>query len=124
MWIFKAAANILISEKVLLLGTLVAFTMSVHCDWGTAQWLWFQRSGSLAVLFGGVLTFRRLIRFGPKKQFQESKIISGGHAAPTPEEIQADAEEWKDTLSSYVGVWLMVIGTVIWGYGDLLGKVF
>jgi hypothetical protein len=28
-----------------------------------------------------------------------------------------------DKLSGYVGFWLLLMGTLMWGYGDLLGKI-
>jgi hypothetical protein len=75
------------------------------------------------VLGGAILAIRSLLRRGPKEIFGPSQpdIISGGHATPTPEEIECLRQSHLDAIAAYIGFWFIVIGTGIWGYGDLIG---
>lgn len=63
--------------------------------------LWFQRSGSLITLVGVLLEYHLVkIRFMPYSERAEQKQISN-----FPERVV---------------LLMIVIGTIIWGYGDLL----
>jgi len=33
-------------------------------------------------------------------------------------------QDGLDKVAGYLGAWMIVLGTAIWAYGDLLGKIF
>ena len=90
--------------------------LSAWISYGTGETHWFQRSGSLTVLFAGILEYRHTI--------QDMKVREEAWAA-------AKRRSWLGIAFSgqlptagpflaIVALFLIVFGTVIWGYGDLL----
>jgi hypothetical protein len=96
----------------------IAFSITLSIV--SCNWLWFARSGSILTLTGGVLAARRLIRLGVKEFFHAEHMVDGGHAAPTPDETESDRQEYLDIQAAHIGFWFIIIGTIIWAYGDLL----
>ena len=82
----------------------------------------FQRSGSIITILGAVLSARKLIIIGIKESIKGEFIISGGDAKTDFKQIEIEAR--KNVNSAYLGISLIVIGTLVWGYGDLVFKLF
>ncbi|AXK66463.1 hypothetical protein DCN14_28795 [Burkholderia sp. IDO3] len=40
------------------------------------------------------------------------------------ETIERFRQDGLDKVAGYLGAWMIVLGTAIWAYGDLLGQVF
>lgn len=76
---------------------------------------WFQRSGSLVVLFAALAEY---------VVFKTYDYISPSEAAYV---VPFDTPKWYKKLYnaiSIMGLVLLVSGTVIWGYGDYIhGKI-
>ena len=73
---------------------------------------WFQRSGSIVVLLGVLIVARRVIRLGKDHQNEDWNL---------PNETVEGKRVLLDQRSEYViGPIVAVIGTMVWGYGDLL----
>ncbi|PSJ23566.1 hypothetical protein CVH10_01500 [Halomonas sp. ND22Bw] len=73
---------------------------------------WFQRSGSLMVLFAAWLDFRQarlLAEASPEQRVELSLLMGLSRAQDDPRRV------WFQRLA----IWLLITGTVIWGYGDL-----
>jgi hypothetical protein len=68
------------------------------------DWTWFSRAGSIITLAGGILAARTLLRLG----------VAGA-------ETSAIEQPMLDAYASAIAVWFIVLGTLIWGYGDWLG---
>jgi hypothetical protein len=64
---------------------------------------------------------RRLLRLGISKFIEDENTIDGGDFDNTP--TVAEAEQKRDVLAASIGFWFIIFGTLIWGYGDLLGGV-
>ena len=79
----------------------------------SAEGEWFQRSGSLLVLFAVVLEIRQTAIEQPKKS--KSVSIEGTAAATKGFYFSCEQTDSPDRMGG-----ALVIGTVIWGYGDLL----
>ncbi len=77
---------------------------------------WFSRSGSIMGLTGAVVTFRGVNVYQSKlaKALQEGLV-----SIPTEIELFL-APPRSLWLFSYIGYLTGVVGTGIWGYGDLL----
>lgn len=118
----------------------VPIRKSRYCFSGARQLirvLWFQRSGSFVVLAGAVLSYRSVVRLGihgvggVNTTVIMGKVESVDDSGPR-QRVRLSLDEEKkflrevaaDRLCGYVGAILLVIGTLIWGYGDLLGNVF
>jgi hypothetical protein len=90
------------------------------------DWQWFGRSGSIITLCGAVLSVRRLIRFGPRQMVINENTIEGGeYDNPKAQRRYKEQErqQFLDHVAATVGLVLLVFGSLIWGYGDLLGKL-
>lgn len=70
----------------------------------THDWSWFGRSGPILVLLGAAIGLRRAIRLGPEALF------SG---------FARDEESQRDVAAVRASVLPLVLGILVWGYGDL-----
>jgi hypothetical protein len=128
---------VLSSVPFLLAAALAATAYSIYLDWGTASWVWFQRSGSLLALAGAVLSYRSIVRLGVDGVGGAYPVAIKGTAVSVDSsgpvqmvKVSYDAETLAilrqasiDRVAGYVGAYMMVSGTVIWGYGDLVGQL-
>ena len=126
------------NPMLLTIATLLVVVISIRSDIGATSWMWFQRSGAVVVLTGALLGYRSIIRLGKQGvggasvQWAKGTLLSVDDSGPIQKvKLKYDretAERFRqdelDKSAGYVGVWMMVLGTLIWAYGDLLGKVF
>lgn len=97
---------------LLALGSVIPLVYSAIVSLDSRDGVWFQRSGSLCVLFSVILEIHetRLRRPRPSSTvFSEGVPQLLHHPVPR-------AHEWFHR-AAWIGV---VAGTLIWGYGDLL----
>lgn len=99
----------------------LAVVISFAASFVTSKWHWFGRSGAIITMAGVILSVRPLVRMGFSEWFRSLTVIDCGHLEPTPEEIEAERQSKLDATGSHIGVYMAVIGTVIWAYGDLIG---
>ena len=118
--------------------TTVAVTVtaiSIWRDYGSESWLWFQRSGSIIVLIGAILSYRSILRVGlhgvggTNATFLRGTVINTNTDGTINFKYDAESnkllkEAFWDKVAGYIGAILLVYGTLIWGYGDLLGRTF
>jgi hypothetical protein len=98
--------------------------VSFRCSYISHQWHWFGRSGSIVTIAGLFVSLRPLLRIGFAQWHKALRIINGGNFEPTHEEIEEDKQSELDARASKVGFLMTWAGTLIWGYGDLLGDYF
>ena len=117
----------LIEVWFLTMIALIAMIYSLVTSVRSGDWQWFTRSGSIVTLCGAVLSVRRLVRFGPKQMAINESTIDGGMWGDSRAERRYKEEE-RQRLLDYVaanwGLVLLISGTLIWGYGDLLCKLW
>lgn len=102
---------------------IIIVTASLIKSLSANEWHWFGRSGAWATIIGVILSVRPLIRMGLSKWIQSQSNIDLGHIHPTPEEIEEDIQTSKDAHAVKIGVFMSIIGTLIWAYGDLIDKL-
>jgi hypothetical protein len=120
-----------------ILGIGIA-SVSLYADWGNETYVWFQRSGSLLVLIGAILSYRSIFRLGVKgvggtptgariSKVKGSYTDENGRqivqVEHSPEDIEYDRQVFMDKLAGYIGAIFAIFGTIIWGYGDLVAKI-
>jgi hypothetical protein len=96
---------------------------SLALSYSTGKWHWFGRSGAIATMAGVLLSVRPLVRMGFAEWVAYTSTIDGGHAVPTPEEVEVSRQANLDAKAARIGAFLAVTGTLIWAYGDLLGGI-
>ena len=97
---------------------LLGIMPSIYFD----KWHWFSRSGSLLVCYGVFIAWRNF------KELPELMTL----ASKAKEEFKCDHEhKFLDThISGFEGygksleLLVICLGTLVWGYGDLLDYIF
>lgn len=101
--------------------------------------MWFQRSGSFMVLIGALLGYRSIMRLGVKGvggvndngtfigKIEETYESEDGRQmvkfAKDPERETYLFQVALDKVAGFLGAIFAVLGTIIWGYGDLVGRL-
>ena len=89
---------------------------------------------------GAILSYRSILRLGvsgvggaPNNGATIGKVIGSFvdeetgrrmlNVERSPEDIEYEHQIFLDQLAGYIGASLAILGTIICGYGDLLGKI-
>jgi hypothetical protein len=95
---------------------LLALAYSFHVGSGGA----FGRSGSIMCLMGGFMTFRRFLRGMDDRYLRDTgRANLRPFGFPDPM-VDPDRESSSDGAAMKWGIIYIILGTMIWGYSDLL----
>nr|WP_315849322.1 hypothetical protein [uncultured Rhodoferax sp.] len=88
-----------------------------YCAWSN-DWQWFMRSGAVTIVLGAVVSFRNVLRLTEEERvrFRNMTII----------ECFSESEKSNqegDSVAVIYGVWIMIFGTAVAAYGDLIGRL-
>lgn len=110
----KALANKWLILTFCLVATIMGLTLSVR----TGVWLWFSRFGAVITVAGLLLTmspvFHKGIYISQSDARKWAKIDEHGKTLITSE------DDRRIGRSVFTGILISIIGTVIWGFGDLV----
>lgn len=128
---------VLASITRLSLQTLVAYALAWICliagAWAgyyLADWSWLSRSGSLVVIIGIVLTSQQILQhmeylhhqqlhgLGDRQNLSTRDWASGGDKRDLLDRRFSREVIWRKEAH---GFYLLIIGTGVWGFGDLIG---
>ena len=104
----------LIQSILIILSALLVPILSVLCKWypeGESVGSWFQRSGSLVVM---LTIWAEYKLFSINSEINPTGIVISKHT-----EIKNKYKK-PHIITSYCALTLAILGTIIWGYGDLL----
>lgn len=89
----------------------------IYCS-TSYDWQWFMRSGAVTIVLGAVVTFRNVLRLTSEERvrFRNMTVVE------CFSETEKDNQE-KDSVAVHYGVWIMILGTFVAAYGDLVGKL-
>lgn len=117
--------------------TVLALLAGCGASLKTGDWTWFARSGAGVVAVGIVLTSRqifehnrRLLAYQRRSQGPSRSDSSIVHARDWANEnsirqlIRSRTREEDKWRSEFSGFYMLVGGTLVWGFGDLLGLIF
>jgi len=119
---------ILSTRKALLLSATV-FILGVWLSFDQNDWSWFARSGSMIVVIGIFLTSSQIIENSRRLKIRRNHHYHNFHR-DFAEDIKRgtlersrglDEDTWENGLR---GFYLLVVGTLVWGFGDLAGYLF
>lgn len=119
---------ILSTRKALLLSATV-IVFGVWLSFDQNDWSWFARSGSMIVVIGIFLTSSQIIENSRNLKIRRSHHEQNFHR-DYAEDIKRgtlersrslDEDTWENGLR---GFYLLVVGTLVWGFGDLAGYLF
>ncbi len=120
--------NLHLSTRKALLFSVIVIAGGIWFSLKLADWSWFSRSGSLIVVVGILLTSSQVIENSRKLKMRRShhdhnfnRDFAGDIKKQALERSRSlDEDIWKNGLR---GLYLLVLGTLIWGFGDLLGAL-
>lgn len=92
---------------------VLAPLVSALVSFRTGNGLWFARAGSLTVLFAAAVQFRLAQQSDAGHRRAQMSLAIGG--LPLGGDVSS-LQTWLARIS----LWLMIVGTLVWGYGDLL----
>lgn len=100
--------------------TVVVLALSVAMSIYTQSWSWISRSGGVVVLFGVLLSLRRLFRLGPQNfdEPTEPAVINCNQF--NFKYMHQSIQRLTDNFAQTLGVSLMVLGTVLSSYGEVI----
>lgn len=112
----KPFSSISLWVSIFLLSLAAGISISISIN----NWEWFGRSGSIATISGLLLIMRPLLRKGSVElarvgMFAESTNDSDGALV---EDI--DSQDINDGRASLLGMLFTIVGTIVWGFGDLI----
>lgn len=86
------------------------------------DWSWFARSGSLLVVNGIILTshhiFQHIHNLNDNQRQRGAQFVRDWGKSERHHLIHDDKEHtWRNEQS---GLFMLIAGTIIWGFGDLL----
>jgi hypothetical protein len=102
---------------------ILSGAVSICLSFVGADWTRFARSGSLICLLGGVLATRRVIRLGVKKALHKEQVQDYGGFERSKADMEEDKQEGLDIEAIQKSFYVIAIGTIIWGFGDLVGNI-
>lgn len=120
--------HVLLSTRLAVILSLIATVSSAIFSIRTGDWNWFSRSGSLVVVIGIFLTSTQVIENSRRLRSRRTNRIKNfdrDYAEESRKQTLSrsrilDEDLWANGLR---GFYLLVIGTLIWGYGDLIGQI-
>ena len=100
---------------------LIIFT-SIVLSFVFTNWEHVSRCGGIITLFGACLLSRDLIRKGPYYVNEPKPPVNiplgGGRNQINMGGIYAEIAEKTDNYSKHIGFYIIVLGTILWSYGD------
>jgi hypothetical protein len=108
---------------------LLASALSVAgCAWisaATGDWTWFARSGAILTALGLVLASRKILiaRADLVALLADMEQADGAQRTARLESFKRLQRDLDRQVMEKAGFGLLVVGTIIWGFGDLVGRL-
>lgn len=113
--------KILSSICLMIFIALSALSTSLIASYCTGEWHWFGRSGAIVTMTGVILSVRPVLRKSYHEWLKnQNEFDCGTIEGTSAQEIEGDRQTRLDLIASYSGIILTILGTLIWGYGDLI----
>lgn len=123
--------NIRIQTFFVYFVSVLIIVSSLYTSYTLQDWQWFSRAGSLIVVLGIYLTSSQIIENSRRLRLRYRSTHKEGNfqrdwANGKQEQIlrhvrDHDEETW---VMGKCGFNLLIIGTLIWGFGDLISILF
>ena len=113
--------TLFVNRWFLILTCLIIEVLAVLPGITRENWSWFGRSGSVIALAGGLLAARKVFRQGVEALYLGETTIDGGDFKTNADFEMELLQIKEDIICAKIGGGLIILGTLIWGYGDLLG---
>ncbi|WP_270934793.1 hypothetical protein [Falsiroseomonas oryzae] len=108
-----------------LAAAVLAVAGSLWLSIATADWMWFARSGAILTALGLVLASRKILiaRADLVALLADMERSDGAERTARLESFKRLQRDLDRQVMEKAGFGLLIVGTLIWGYGDLLGRL-
>ena len=121
---------------------IIALGMGLTLATQTGDWQWFSRAGSVVVAIGILLTSSQIIEHGKRLRSRRldweaaNSLVREKPDANNPlnrdwaqgdlvrQLVHSRSREEETWINEGHGLYMLVGGTLIWGFGDLIGTAF
>lgn len=108
--------KLIVDLIVILVITIALLAGTVDATISSASWRWAQRAGAPLVVIGTVLFGR--VAYRPI--YKRHELAASGEQELDHDAARELLQRRADQLANKVGLVLSAVGSLIWGYGDLL----
>jgi hypothetical protein len=91
----------------------------------TADWMWFARSGAVLTALGLVLASRKILiaRADLVALLADMERADGAERTARLESFKRLQRDLDRQVMEKAGFGLLIVGTLVWGFGDLAGRI-
>ena len=103
--------------------TLPVFAAGILASAETHDWGWFARSGAAVVAIGVFLTSREILEHNRRLRagVWGRDWADEGSIRQLVRSRHREEDLWE---TKFHGLYILIAGTLVWGFGDLLGPLF
>jgi hypothetical protein len=101
-------------QRALYVLIFIVFCLFLSISIASQDWSWFARSGSLITIIPMLISIIEV--YSDRRQIYFSKY---NYAVQAPDDVEQKAEKYWP-IKILVNALITIIGTVIWGFGDLI----
>jgi hypothetical protein len=108
-----------------LLASALVTVAFVALSIATGDWTWFSRSGAILTALGLVLASRKVLiaRADLLSLLSEMEAVDGAERTVRLEAFKRLQRDLDRQTVEKAGFGLLILGTLVWGFGDLVGRI-
>lgn len=116
--------RLLTHKRINIWVALLIFVVSVLYCASECSWDYISRCGSLITVMGVLMMERRNLRLGPDMAYHMNRAALDNEKPPLTQEQEKQEviNIHADISSAYWGFTLILLGTITWGYGDVIAQ--
>ena len=108
-----------------LLAAVLSAGLGLWASAATGDWMWFARSGAVMTALGLVLASRKILiaRADLVALLADMERADGAERTARLDSFKRLQRDLDRQVMEKVGFGLLIVGTIVWGFGDLLGRI-
>ena len=108
-----------------LLAAVLSAGLGLWASVATDDWMWFARSGAVMTALGLVLASRKILiaRADLVALLADMERADGAERTARLDSFKRLQRDLDRQVMEKLGFGLLIVGTIVWGFGDLLGRV-